>query len=118
MDAWHICILTRMIFVVIVLYFSIIKFNWYVMKVLGILGLFPALGFIIIWLFQLRKSGFEVSTADKHIWWDDMRPVHALNYFVFSMLALSVSPHAYAPLLFDVGIGLGGFVARINFTHQ
>jgi hypothetical protein len=68
-----------------------------------------------IWAFRLRESAREViGRPYNKVWWNDLRPVHALLYLVFSLMVLtSTMPHhAYAALLTDAGIGLGAFVAK------
>jgi len=69
---------------------------------IGNLILIPAIGFLVIYFFGLRKTGLE--TGGKPIWWNHLRPVHAIMYLLFSVLR----NHQYAPaiLVADVLIGL------------
>ena len=85
--------------------------NALVLKVMGALALGPAIGFTVIFLGGYRKTGAEVF-GDK-IWWNALRPVHALLYFTFSFMALSAAhyrKHAWMVLLLDAFIGLFGFL--------
>lgn len=45
-----------------------------------------ALGFAMIYTFQLRKSGAE-TFGEPNIWWDQLRPVHAGLYGIAAMYA-------------------------------
>ena len=75
---------------------------------MGLLALLPAFGWLTLYFFNLRKTGNEVF-GDK-IWWDNLRPIHAFNYLVFSYLAITGSKYAPLPLYFDVIFGLGSFL--------
>ena len=83
---------------------------------LGIIALLPALGFITIYLFDLRKTGTEVF-GDK-IWWNDLRPVHACLYLLFALLAFKKNPLSWIVLLSDVLIGLVAFIYYDQFQYQ
>ena len=63
-----------------------------------------AIGFMVIYLTGLRKSGPE--TFGEPIWWDDLRPIHAFNYGLFALLALHDNPEAWKVLFIDTIIGL------------
>ena len=75
---------------------------------LGYLALLPAIGFAYIFIFGKRKTGPE--TFGEKIWWNDVRPIHSIIYFLFAFLAISKSDNAYIPLAIDVIIGLSGFL--------
>ena len=49
------------------------------LKYLGYLALLPAIGFVYIFLTGSRQTGAEV--FGEKIWWNDLRPIHALLYF-------------------------------------
>ena len=70
---------------------------------LGYLGLIPAFSFMIIYLFGLRKTGRE--TFGNKIWWNSLRPLHSLLYFIFSYMAIKGNRNSYILLLIDVIIG-------------
>lgn len=78
------------------------------LKYMGYLALIPAIGFAYIYLTGSRKTGGEVF-GDK-IWWNNLRPVHSLLYFIFVYMAIHSSDKAYIPLLIDVVIGLIAFL--------
>lgn len=69
---------------------------------IGNIVLIPAIGFLVIYFFNLRKTGIE--TGGKPIWWNHLRPVHAMMYLLFSALR----NYSFAPaiLVADVLIGL------------
>ena len=98
------CILTRFIFVYIAK--NIDKKN---LAYMGYIFLIPAIGFLYIYINSLRKTGLEVF-GDK-IWWNDLRPIHGLNYLAFSALVFSGvwARKAWLILLFDVVLGLLAF---------
>tara|TARA_B100000131_G_scaffold300802_1_gene322472 strand:+ start:16 stop:390 length:375 start_codon:yes stop_codon:yes gene_type:complete len=75
---------------------------------LGYLAILPAIGFAYIYIFGKRKTGGE--TFGQKIWWNNLRPLHSILYFIFAYLALKKSNNAYIILLLDVIIGLISFV--------
>jgi hypothetical protein len=97
------CIVVRSLFVLIVKYI-----NPKYLPILGLLALIPAIGFIIIYLFDLRKRGNE--TFGQKIWWNSLRPVHASLYILFALLAFKKNKYSWIPLLLDVIFGLIAFI--------
>tara|TARA_B110000208_G_scaffold7450_1_gene9479 strand:+ start:880 stop:1248 length:369 start_codon:yes stop_codon:yes gene_type:complete len=83
---------------------------------MGYIGLLPAIGFAYIYLTDSRKTGAEVF-GDK-IWWNDLRPIHSLLYFIFAYLAINASNQAYIPLLIDVVIGLVAFMVYHLYSRK
>lgn len=75
---------------------------------LGYIALLIAIGFIYIFLTGSRKTGVEVF-GDK-IWWNKLRPLHALLYGLFAYNAINKNPNAWVFLLIDVIIGLISFL--------
>lgn len=78
------------------------------LQYMGILALIPAIGFITIYLLDLRKTGAEVFGGK--IWWNNLRPVHGLLYLTFAILAINKNDYSWIPLLIDVTIGLLAFL--------
>ena len=97
------CILVRSSFVLIAL-----KIPKKYLPYLGMLAILPAIGFLTIYLGGYRKTGGE--TFGKKIWWNNLRPVHAVLYFSFAYLALTKNNNAYMPLLIDVILGGMSFI--------
>jgi len=71
---------------------------------MGALALVIALGFIIIYFGGLRKTGPE--TMGQDIWWDSLRPVHALLYTTFAYYAFKKNSDA-ASLVLGIDVALG-----------
>ena len=97
------CILVRSLFVIIVN-----KIDKKYLPYLGLLALLPAFGFLIIYFGGYRKTGRE--TFGQKIWWNNLRPIHAMLYLIFAYLAINRSNDSYKPLLIDVIIGLSAFL--------
>ncbi len=97
------CIGTRTLFVLLAKYLDT-KY----LPFMGYLALAIASGFAIIFLTNSRDTGPEVF-GDK-IWWNNLRPVHALLYFIFAYLAITKNNNAWVALLIDVLIGLFSFI--------
>ena len=97
------CIGTRLLFVYIAKHISL-KYLPY----LGFLALLPAIGFMYIYIFGARKTGAEV--FGEKIWWNDLRPIHALFYTMFAIMAILRKPNAWIWLLIDVSFGLTSFL--------
>jgi len=99
------CIGIRSLFVIIAKYI-----NPKYLKYLGYLALLPAIGFIYIFLTGSRKTGPEVF-GDK-IWWNDLRPIHSILYFLFAYNAIIGNRQSWIYLLIDVLIGLISFMTH------
>lgn len=74
----------------------------------GWVALLPAIGFVVIWGLGLRRTGGEV--LGERIWWNDLRPVHALFWGAFAVAAIGGRTWAWQILLADVMFGLGAWV--------
>jgi hypothetical protein len=97
------CIGARSIFVLIAKNISI---NY--LPYLGYLALLPAIGFMYIYFTGSRPTGMEV--FGEKIWWNDLRPLHSLLYFLFAYNAIIGNRQAWIYLLVDVLIGLISFL--------
>jgi hypothetical protein len=75
---------------------------------MGYMALLPAIGLTYIYLTGSRKTGGEVF-GDK-IWWNDLRPLHAIFYFMFAFSAINKQSTAWIYLAVDVIIGLFTFL--------
>ena len=78
------------------------------LKAIGYLALLPAMGFLYIYLSGSRKKGAEV--FGEKIWWNDLRPIHSLLYFLFAYNAINGCYTSWIYLFIDVIIGLGSFL--------
>ncbi len=78
------------------------------LPLLGYLALLPAIGFMYIYLTGSRQTGAEV-LGDK-IWWNDLRPIHSLLYFLFAYNAITGNTKSWIYLLVDVIVGLVSFL--------
>ena len=97
------CIGTRSLFVIIAKYINI-KY----LKYLGYLALLPAIGFMFIYLTGSRKTGAE--TFGEKIWWNNLRPIHSILYFLFAYNAIIGNKQAWIYLMADVLFGLISFL--------
>lgn len=84
------------------------------LKYLGFLALVPAIGFIYLFLTGKRKTGPEVFGGK--IWWNKLRPVHALLYFLFAYNAIIGNKNAWIFLLVDVILGVISFLTFHYFN--
>jgi len=75
---------------------------------LGYLALLPAAGFLYIFVSDVRKTGLEV--FGEKIWWNNLRPIHALLYTLFAYNAIHKNKSAWMILLVDVSFGLVNFL--------
>ena len=73
---------------------------------LGYLLLLPAMGFIIVYIGGLRGKGGLNQIA----WWNHLRPVHSLLYFIAAFYAIKKDRRSWIVLLLDAGIGLMAFL--------
>lgn len=96
------CIGVRSLFVIVAKYTAI-----HYLKYIGYLALLPAIGFLYVYLTGSRKTGAE--TFGEKIWWNDLRPIHSIFYFLFAYNAIIGNKHAWIYLLVDVLFGLMSF---------
>ena len=82
---------------------------------MGLGAISISIGFMYFYLSGTRKTGPEVF-GDK-IWWNDLRPIHALLYALFAFNAITGNLNAYIYLLVDVIFGLIAFLLHhfLNF---
>lgn len=78
------------------------------LPILGYLALLPAIGFIYLYVSGARTSGPE--TFGDKIWWNQLRPIHALFYILFAYNAIHKIPTAWLYLMYDVVLGLCSFL--------
>lgn len=98
------CIPTRILFA----YIAKIASNQ-VLNVMGILGFIIAIGFTVIYIGGFRKVGAE--TGGEKIWWNNLRPIHAIFYYLFAfMVFFGNKRSAWIPLALDVALGLVSFL--------
>jgi len=98
------CIGIRSLFVVIAKYI-----NTKYLKYLGYMALLPAICFIYIYVTGSRKTGAE--TFGEKIWWNNLRPIHSILYFLFAYNAIIIgNKKSWIYLLVDVLIGLISFL--------
>lgn len=72
---------------------------------IGVIGV----GFAVIWMFGLRKTGLE--TGGEKIWWNHLRPIHAALFLAAATLLWYGMRKWAAILLFvDLLIGLVSFL--------
>lgn len=81
------------------------------LPILAKFALVVSAAWIFIWAFDLRKTGVEVFGGK--IWWNNLRPVHALLWLWFASKAVSSDKKAaYKILLLDALVGLTAFVGH------
>lgn len=75
---------------------------------MGYLALIPAVGFMYFYLSGTRTTGPEV--FGDRIWWNPIRPLHAMLYGLFAYSAILASPEAWKFLFADTVFGLVSFL--------
>ena len=78
------------------------------LRYMGYVALLPAIGFLVIYMTNSRKTGPEVFGGK--IWWNNLRPIHGILYFLFAYMAINSLSGAYIPLLIDFIIGFTAFI--------
>ena len=105
------CIGTRSLFVYLAK-----NANTTYLRYMGYLSILPAIGFFYLFLTGSRKTGAEVFGGK--IWWNDLRPVHGLIYFLFAYNAINGNHFAWIYLLVDVIIGLISFLSFHYYNND
>lgn len=75
---------------------------------LGWTAMLPVIGFTYIYLTNSRQTGPEVQGGK--IWWNSLRPIHAILYALFAYNAINKNTTAWMYLLIDVVLGLISFL--------
>lgn len=79
------------------------------LKILGYILLLPAIGFTYIFISNSRKTGRE--TFGSPIWWNLLRPIHAILYLFAAYYAINnMNKKAAITLGIDVTLGLLSFL--------
>ena len=97
------CIPTRLA----IMYLAKIVSSKY-LPILGYIALIPAIGFAYLFWSGKRKTGAETFGAP--IWWNNLRPIHSLLYFLFAFNAINKVKSAWVYLMYDVILGLSAFI--------
>lgn len=77
-------------------------------KYLVIGALILAFSWLWIYFVTPRTTGPEVMGGS--IWWNELRPVHAMLYLLFVIYVVADVDHAWLPLAVDVVVGLTAFL--------
>ena len=83
--------------------------GWF-LKFLGIMALFPVIGWFYIMFIGERDTGLEVFGGK--IWWQKLRPIHALLWAFFAYLAIGGNDKAWIVLATDTAVGLTAFLSH------
>lgn len=74
-------------------------------KLLSCIFIAIGLGFLIIYIFDLRKTGIE--TGGRKIWWNEIRQVHGILYLVAGILLFNREYESVKIILaIDIIIGI------------
>ena len=74
----------------------------------GYLAIIPVIGWLYIYFTGSRNTGPEV--FGDRIWWNNLRPLHAILYSLFAFNAINKNNNAYIYLVIDVIVGLTSFI--------
>ena len=96
------CIGARSLLVIIAKYI-----NKKYLKYVGYLALLPAIGFMYIYLTGIRNTG---GAFGQKIWWNNLRPIHSILYFLFAYNAIVGNQNAWIYLFVDLLVGLTSFL--------
>ena len=76
------------------------------LRYMGYIAILPVLGNLYLFVKNTRKT----TTLGHPLWWNPIRPIHALLYGLFAYNAIQGNHRAWIYLLLDVMIGLLAFV--------
>lgn len=81
--------------------------GWFLI-LLGVIALFPVLGWFYLIFIGKRDTGFEI--FGDFIWWKNLRPLHMFLWAFFAYLAITGNRKAWIILSIDTLIGLSAFL--------
>ena len=86
---------------------------------IGIFYLLCALSITYIFIFGSERADAQLEwLGEKKIWWNNLRPVHGLIWFIFSISALAKYKYSWAVLGFDTIFGLVAWILHTWFSNQ
>ena len=85
------------------------------LPILGISALIASVGFLYIYFTGSRQTGPEV--FGEKIWWNKLRPIHAIILALFAWNAINRNPDSWKYLLVDVVFGLTSFIIYRGFLE-
>ena len=74
-------------------------------QILGFIALFISIGL----LYQFFINPHRPGAFGGESWWNNLRPLHAMLYLLFGLMAIQNSEYAYIVLVLDLMIGIIGF---------
>ena len=76
------------------------------MQIASVIAAVLSMSFFVLFFTKKRETGPEVCNGP--IWWNNLRPFHAIAYLTFAILANidTLAQYAYIPLLIDVVVGI------------
>jgi hypothetical protein len=104
------CIGSRLLLVYIA------KNNVEYLPLMGLFALMASIGFMYIYLTDSRQTGPEV--FGEKIWWNKLRPIHAMILAIFAYHAFKKEPYSWKFLLIDVLFGLTSFIIYHLFLED
>jgi len=81
-----------------------------VRKVISMFYIFAGFGMLYFYVTGTRQVGPE--TGGGPIWWDNIRPLHALLYGIFAAMAFSDYELSWIALYADVALGIVAWTAH------
>ncbi len=99
------CIGSRLLFTGV----SALASGWF-LQLLGLVAMIPVFGWFYLLFIGERDTGVEVLGGK--IWWQKLRPIHMLLWFLFAWLAIQGNRQAWVVLLVDTLFGLGAFLVH------
>jgi len=86
-------------------------------NLVGVLCLGIGSGLTYYYCSGTRAYGGEVNgLRGGRIWWNNLRPFHAVLYVAAALLLFTNSRCAWMPIAADVAFGAGAFVAHTDFS--
>ena len=75
----------------------------------ALMGALPAAGFLVLFIVPRPDEANALETFGRPIWWRSLRPVHAMLYLMFVLLAYNAPRYAHVPLFLDAILGITAF---------
>jgi hypothetical protein len=102
------CIGARMLLVILAK-----RINLVYLQYMGYIAIIVVIAFMYSY-YKFNKNKEELTIFKNKVWWNKLRPIHAVLYAIFAYLAINKSSNAWIPLFIDVIIGLAAFVYHYN----
>ena len=77
------------------------------LPIMGVLAVMVAIGFMSIYVFEWRQGSVTETGKGCTVWWNDLRPIHAVLYLLAGVSTLNGRPRWLGSLFLSMDVCIG-----------